>query len=1270
MLRKKARIKKSRGFVRLLIVTFLVTSTGLDGNFSRVGAAPATSPTCTSGVGFGGQVSSDALSQGGHGCVVIEYNSQFETFNFTGVIQSWTVPTGITSVVFYAIGAGGGGGRSSTSASGGGGGYATGTYGVTAGQVFTIIVGQGGVRQSPADVAVSTNAEERRNASFGGGASGQGTTTYGSSFGSGGGRSAVRLASDTDDLLTAGGGGGGGYTSSGGAGGGLIGASGSGSGGQGGTQVSGGATHPTEPGVAGIKYAGGYAGTVLSGNAASEGGGGGGGWYGGGGAGDNGGGGGGSSYIALLTNGATSAGSGRTPGIVIPSNAAAPTISGATTVGAVLSATAGMWSGTGAPSWSWQVSNDGVTYTNVSGANTNALTVAAPGYYRAVETHTNIIGATTATSNSIRVLAPVVISAPSTPDLATSSDSGDKSDDNVTNDNTPTLHVSGTSTGDTVTVTATKGSDNRSCVFTAMSSVTSCDLPLLADGSWTVSAARVDTSNVASPASATLTLTIDTVRPSNESAPTVASTSTFTVSNAEQDSTVTVSATKGTDVVACTYFSTTSSSCAISTLTPGTWTVTSVIVDRAGNASLTSPGLVVTIESASTTTSTTTTTVVATPIITTTTSTAPRISTTTTTSTLPNSLIPYDSIGRERVTDGPVSVIGLPKGGWARVERSNTESIVTTSDGLRIVLGAQSQVERNSQINENGILVFEPSDLLTFSGSGLLPGSPASAWLFSTPRELGKLSVDATGSFDESYVVDSSVEAGEHTAQLIGIAPDGTLRVIELKIEVQVPAFADTSAVSATSDVNELVPENEQPDDQPVAIGLIANALALLAVAGRPKTQSSSGDGNGDDASSTEASAREEPSSAGDESAQVEESTEGESSGGEVSSVATGFADRTRDDRTDRIRPPHSKVVDATLVRSAALCNRYSPLAARIIDDASYLRAITGIGGLLLPVAGMVLGVVCALAINQTIAVPSAILLISIALIGVFDSLAGAIFVATFGLTTVIGGGLDSLAAVRGFLGFAVFAFGIPLVAAATRPFRRTSRDDRGAWTLAVDVVLLSIFGAWAAGTMYSMIPALIGQGSQPTAHVDSVHIVVLVALLVRWALENIALSLAPQRLRLVELKEHEDPSLLQRMFATSVRTVIFVIVAGSFIGNNWALWVGTLLYIAPKIVGEFSSNWPNVPMLHRFVPRNLPRVVLVLLFALWWGAFINSQFADSPDMLLYAFVLMGVPSHILGVIDWFGREGGEWPSTFLSRLLGVVTLVLGFLLVRGYILG
>lgn len=59
-----------------------------------------------------------------------------------------------------------------------------------------------------------------------------------------------------------------------------------------------------------------------------------------------------------------------------------------------------------------------------------------------------------------------------------------------------------------------------------------------------------------------------------------------------------------------------------------------------------------------------------------------------------------------------------------------------------------------------------------------------------------------------------------------------------------------------------------------------------------------------------------------------------------------------------------------------------------------------------------------------------------------------------------------------------------------------------------------------------------------------------------------------------------------------------------------------------------------------------------------------------SAHVLLYAFVLMGIPGHVLGVADWFGRDSKDWPSTFLSKTLGVVTLVVGFLLVQGYLLG
>ncbi|NDG67528.1 MAG: hypothetical protein EBY23_11615 [Actinobacteria bacterium] len=306
-------------------------------------AVASSSSSCVSGAGNGGVASATlSATQGGNGCVFIKYTvsgtDYFETFNYTGVDQSWTVPSGVSSAIFYLIGAGGGGVPiGPTYGSGGGGGYATGTYAVTTGQTFTIIVGQAG--GGVVATLVSTNCYRTPTTYGGGGKSGSCQSAANASINraaSGGGRSAIRLSGSTTDLVTAAGGGGGGWTGAGAAGGGTTGVAGSGSV-TGGTQSAGGAT--TSPATNGAAYTGG--------DGYHQGGGGGGGYFGGGGGYWVQGGAGGSSYVALLTSGSTTAGSGTTPGLVAPTNTVAPTIAGTARVGSTLTATGGLWHGFG-----------------------------------------------------------------------------------------------------------------------------------------------------------------------------------------------------------------------------------------------------------------------------------------------------------------------------------------------------------------------------------------------------------------------------------------------------------------------------------------------------------------------------------------------------------------------------------------------------------------------------------------------------------------------------------------------------------------------------------------------------------------------------------------------------------------------------------------------------------------------------------------------------------------------------------------------------------
>lgn len=250
---------------------------------------------CTGLVSFTTPVGFDSCSNG----------SGSDTFNFTGGIQTFVVPSGIDSVTIIAYGAQGG---ADPPTAGGMGGSAVGKLDVTAGDTLYVYVGGKG----------TDGPGSGQNCNLPGGFNGGGGTgdtccsNAGGGAGAGGGASDVRMGgmSLANRVIVAGGGGGAGSSDQGGAGGGLVG--GDGTSYQsvtatGGTQSAGGQAgghyiyHTCNIGTDGELGQGGKG----DGN---DGGGGGGGYYGGGGGPNNGGGAGGSSYIALLDSASTSQG--------------------------------------------------------------------------------------------------------------------------------------------------------------------------------------------------------------------------------------------------------------------------------------------------------------------------------------------------------------------------------------------------------------------------------------------------------------------------------------------------------------------------------------------------------------------------------------------------------------------------------------------------------------------------------------------------------------------------------------------------------------------------------------------------------------------------------------------------------------------------------------------------------------------------------------------------------------------------------------------------
>jgi hypothetical protein len=241
---------------------------------------------------------------------------------------TFTVPTSVTSMNFYAWGSGGGGGGGPCVAScvlGGGGGFTSGAIAVTPGQTVYHFVGNGGQRNQPPNGAYGTFGSiggGSRPGAPGNGGGGGGLTLIGTSPGVNIGYAAPGNSTYPAPAVIsiAGAGGGSSNQGTGGAGGGTTGQRGAGPASQSSyatcaNGVHGGGGGHDSGGLAGSP--GGSPGGYMQGGCASaQAGAGGAGWYGGGGAGNtgpqHGGGGGGSSYIGhpQITSGATENGAG------------------------------------------------------------------------------------------------------------------------------------------------------------------------------------------------------------------------------------------------------------------------------------------------------------------------------------------------------------------------------------------------------------------------------------------------------------------------------------------------------------------------------------------------------------------------------------------------------------------------------------------------------------------------------------------------------------------------------------------------------------------------------------------------------------------------------------------------------------------------------------------------------------------------------------------------------------------------------------------------
>lgn len=316
----------------------------------------------------------------------------------------------------------------------------------------------------------------------------------------------------------------------------------------------------------------------------------------------------------------------------------------------------------------------------------------------------------------------------------------------------------------------------------------------------------------------------------------------------------------------------------------------------------------------------------------------------------------------------------------------------------------------------------------------------------------------------------------------------------------------------------------------------------------------------------------------------------GSLSSSKLDAAASGQLSAGLGDRSRSWRWPGTRHVDAALYALPVKLARFSAVMARIAIDGSSIRAILGSGALLLPAIGLTLGVAALQSSGATSTPPGIAILLSVAVLGVFDAMAGFLAVAVFVVGVAVSGNLSSVAEVRTMLGLSVIWFAVPLIAGSARPLRRAAAQSAAEWrTWLGDLVIASLIGAWLIQKLIVALPSMAGRPLSVAAHANTAAFTILTVCALRVALEAVTARWYPLRLTQVQPATMPQPIPAQRVAGATLRTGVLLFIASAFLGVHWQLWLGGLLFLLPQLMSVFKERFPKSPHLHRMLPAASP---------------------------------------------------------------------------------
>jgi hypothetical protein len=360
--------------------------------------------------------------------------------------------------------------------------------------------------------------------------------------------------------------------------------------------------------------------------------------------------------------------------------------------------------------------------------------------------------------------------------------------------------------------------------------------------------------------------------------------------------------------------------------------------------------------------------------------------------------------------------------------------------------------------------------------------------------------------------------------------------------------------------------------------------------------------------------------------------------------------------------------IDSIFVSLAHRFNRFSPLLTRTIQDGNTVRAMIGSWAALFMPIGLILGIIAVINTGGQSLPPVWTIVALIMAVAIFDAFAGLIAGFVFFLVALVTGNITNRPELLTTIGVMVLFFAPALLASAFRPFRRLIRSQDDMWERITDYALGTLLTFWVITKMVAAMNGLARLELPITDYGTELALIAAGLLLIRVALEDVAVEQYPMRLRALHV-EIRKPSQAQKVRSLAFKIFVFFIMAAPFVGSTLNLVLGTLLFAIPQITSLSLED--NLPKKKLYLPKGVLKTVVMIFVMALASNMIEGAFSSPEAFLKWSFVVMALPGFFLHYLDAItDAPESDWKTTEKGRMIyrigGVIVFILMVLVVRG----